>query len=1124
MAHRTVLGFLLLMIVVPASAQDTEAAEARFEENLKAREEWLRKIYSGDQPVPRDARLKEFQRMQSAPEMKRAQRLTPNVFIPTDLIWKPIGPAPIKDGPWTDATGRIVAVAVDPRNKDVVYIGAATGGIWKTTDGGLTWNPLTDNQATLTTGALALDPSNPDVIYVGTGEPNSGAGAVMISGAGVLRSLDAGQTWSLLGTNQLNPMHAVNENFPAIGGITVSPDGTQVLAGVKSTQSGVYRSIDKGQTWTLVLQNIEPSAVVYATNTIAYAAGPESWGNISTPGIYKSTNGGVSWTKINGAGAAGIDGTKIGRVELAVSKQDPNVVYAAINNSTDLAHLLGLYKTTDGGATWTKLPVSDFCNPQCWYDMAVEVSPVAHNTIIVGGSRSQDSVQKSTDGGFTWTIINAGVHPDLHAFGFSSDGQRVYMGGDGGMYSTENLAATTTWKNLNGGGLQTTQIYPHIGVHPSDLRFTWIGTQDNGSNRYVGTDAWESSPACGDGSSAVVSATEPNKAYLNCIFDNNTYIFPFGDARRLTTFDSRITDVRPFLATMVGDPTDGEVLYFGASRLWQSRDGAKTWRPITTHFRFNPADPNTGEVPVVTIAIAPSDPNIVYVASERGHIRRLTNALTVADGQIANAVDISAGLPLPHYLSSIAIDRNDPMHVFVAFSGFGNGGLVYKSVDGGAHWTAAATGLPAVPIMAVLVDPDIPTTVYAGTDLGVFVSSNDGASWMRLGTGMPNALVTDLSFISPQRVLRASTYGRGLWDLSIPVTYTGPALEITPPSYSFGKRFSLPVSTRRSAQPISVRNIGTEPLAIHGVQASGAAFFGNARCPALLPVGESCAVDVFFSPADVGFFGGRVKVLSNAVNHADSVFLTGEVALGVANDLIENATPITQSVFHDVVNTVDATRSDTDPVPQNVPQFFCPAGVPNKSIWYRFMAQVSGNVHVDTVNTLGLTTIAAYAGMPGNLIMKGCSFPSAPLDFAAVAGTQYYLMVMDASNAGSNVNFNFQAPMRLDLSPSILTLGVTGTGQITAKNVSGGLLTIAGTELSAPFTLDTDCAGPIPANASCTLQISLVGADAGAYAGTVSLVGAGTNERYTVTVRGTTSGVINSRPTRSSRLEPAPPN
>jgi hypothetical protein len=176
------------------------------------------------------------------------------------------------------------------------------------------------------------------------------------------------------------------------------------------------------------------------------------------------------------------------------------------------------------------------------------------------------------------------------------------------------------------------------------------------------------------------------------------------------------------------------------------------------------------------------------------------------------------------------------------------------------------------------------------------------------------------------------------------------------------------------------------------------------------------------------------------------------------------------------------------------------------------------------VNTLGLTTIAAFTGSPGSLQLKGCSFPSAPLDFAAVAGTQYYLMVMDASNFGGDVNFNFQAPMRLDVSPGTLTLPVTGAGQITAKNVSGGPLSIAAIEITAPFTADTDCTGTIPANASCTLQISLAGADAGAYAGTVSLVGAGTNERYAVTVRGTTSGVINSRPTRSSRLEPTPPN
>lgn len=302
---------------------------------------------------------------------KRAKALGPRYGKPQQgrPLWTAIGPQPV-DGFGLVNSGRVSAVAVDPTNNQVVYAGAADGGIWKTTNGGSTWTALTDQQASLATGSIAIDPENHLTIYVGTGEENQAVDNYY--GAGILKSTDGGNTW----TDIPGPFAGGSGGGARIGGIAVSPTNSNVvLAAIGCCAPntwGVYRSADGGNTWTNVLNYNGNQAfnVVFAPNgTTAYAS-------VDYDGVWMSTNGGQTWAAQNGTGANVLPtGGNAERVALAM---DPNVsttLYAGISNNST-GGMLGLWKTTDGGNNWIQLTnTPNLCGGQCWYDFVIAVAP-----------------------------------------------------------------------------------------------------------------------------------------------------------------------------------------------------------------------------------------------------------------------------------------------------------------------------------------------------------------------------------------------------------------------------------------------------------------------------------------------------------------------------------------------------------------------------------------------------------------------------------------------------------------------------------------------------------------------------------------------------------------------------
>jgi photosystem II stability/assembly factor-like uncharacterized protein len=686
-----------------------------------------------------------------------------------DVPWTPIGPQPL--GTSNPDAGRVTALAIDPANPKIIYLGSAQGGVWKTVDGGTIWTPLTDSQVSMSVGAITLDPSNPNTIYVGTGEENFSGDSYY--GAGILKSTNAGKTWTqLVGTFAGGPCGG-----DWIGAIAVHPTNSLILlAAVESCYygyGGIYRSVDGGASWTAVL---EPSSWVPFTAVLFDPVNPNFvYAATYNDGIFKSTDGGIAWNAANGTGSNALPTSNLGRIALAMTPSNPSILYAAVEDSSNY-NLLGLYKTVDGAANWSLLPnAPNFCSTQCWYDIVLAVSPTNANLVVAGGVYTYhpggSAITTSLDGGMTWADQSPGLHPDTHALAFSPDGSTLYTGDDGGVWSTSAPAANPiSWTNLN-SSLAITEFYPGISMDQGNLNHSLVGTQDNGTDLYVGTPAWNQ-VACGDGGSTLIDFAETNTLYTNCIELTLNKSTDNGNYWVSVTTGMDTSDRTGWVPPLAMDPMHDQTLYFGTYRVYQTTNGASLWTAISGDLTGT-----SGRGVLSTIAVAPTDPSIVYAGSNDGRVHVTTNALAATGAQWTDVTSYS----LPgRSVNWIAVDPTSATTAYVGFSGFtGYGDLlghIFKTTNAGTTWTDISSDLPNTPVDAILVDPDAPGTIFIGTDIGAFYTTNSGAGWSKLGTGLPNVVVTGLGFHEGTHTLRASTHGRSVWDLNVVSLIPVPAI------------------------------------------------------------------------------------------------------------------------------------------------------------------------------------------------------------------------------------------------------------------------------------------------------------------------------------------------------------
>ena len=364
------------------------------------------------------------------------------------------------------------------------------------------------------------------------------------------------------------------------------------------------------------------------------------------------------------------------------------------------------------------------------------------------------------------------AHTDHHALAFAADGSRLYDGNDGGVFSTASVgSAAVVWKNLN-PTLAITEFSSNVSIDPSDPRIAYAGTQDNGTLRYSGGPLWEQTVG-GDGGWTAIDPALPDIWYgafqgpqiykLSGLMSFNTINSPFLGGSPVLNNGILLTDRFLAYGPLVLDPSNPQRLYYGSQRLYQSDDGAGTWKAISNDL----AAPNGA---IAAIAVSPADPTAVAVGTTTGKLQ-ITNGERQGAG--TPWADRSSGLPA-RTISQVIFDPVAPETLYVTFSGFSgfasvdDTGHVFKTTDFGITWTNISGSLPNIPINDIVADPDLPGVLYIATDIGVFQSTDGGGSWSTLSAGLPRVLVRSINLHRRSRTLRAVTYGRGMWDLALP--------------------------------------------------------------------------------------------------------------------------------------------------------------------------------------------------------------------------------------------------------------------------------------------------------------------------------------------------------------------
>jgi photosystem II stability/assembly factor-like uncharacterized protein len=661
----------------------------------------------------------------------------------------------VERGP-TNIGARVADLVVHPTNPDIVYAAMGNGGVHKTVDGGVTWEPIFDDQPVLTIGAIALCPDDPDVIYVGTGEAT--ASSFSWFGKGMYKSEDAGATWQYIGLEETRYIARVVVDPKNADRIWVAATGAIFDA---DSNRGIYRSLDAGASWEKVLALTDSTAAIdVAVNPdhpdTVYAAMWERMRRRNyrtsggpTSGIWRSVDGGDSWEEL-------IDGLPwgLGRIGLSVAESSPNIIYSIY--ADDPGYFYGIYKSTNHGDSWSVVntgTVSNLFSSFGWYFGQIRVDPSDHTRVFALGV----PMYRTEMGGGFWMEVADENHVDHHAMAFDpSNPSRIWEGNDGGIYVSDNSG--DSWTKLYD---QHTNEFYAIEIDYLHPERTYGGTQDNGTLRTVfgDPDGYERIFG-GDGFYVLVDPTNSDVIYCEYQWGNMYKSENFALEWNWALDGVDDNDRRNWNTPIVMDPTDNETLYYGTYRVWKTTDATDTWTAVSPDLTNGDQGANFGTI--TTMAVAPSSPAIVYAGTDDSNVWRRQ-----AFG--GDWVNVSAGLP-NRWVTRVAVDPTDPMIAYVTLSGLRwNEDIshVYRTDDGGATWDDISGNLPDGPCNVIVVDPEMPTTLYVGSDFGCYYTTNLGESWSVLGSGLPAVPVYDIKIHQPTRTLVAGTYGRSMLSIDL---------------------------------------------------------------------------------------------------------------------------------------------------------------------------------------------------------------------------------------------------------------------------------------------------------------------------------------------------------------------
>jgi len=729
-----------------------------------------------------------------------------------NLRWRAVGPS--MQG------GRIEAIAVDPTDKATIYVGAGAGNLWKTENNGITWKPIFERESSFSIGDVTVAPSDSSIVWVGTGEVLMARSS--FSGTGVFKSLDGGDSWRHMG---LADSHHIAK-------VVIHPTDPDIVwvAAIGHLYSfneerGVFKTTDGGRTWEKVLfiDNrtgaidlvIDPSDpdILYAAT---WERARRAWGHTQSgpgSGIYKSTDGGATWTlRTEGFPT----GEHIGRIDLAVAPSQPNVLYALLDNRAPQSPGEGgrrqptgeVYRSDDRGETWRKVTEQ---NIPAGYDFCIiEVAPDDPDRVYVPGQ----VFWASEDGGRTFQELDGAIvhlldhdarvlHLDQHELWINPDDEdHMIVGNDGGVYVTYDRGAN--WLHLN--NLPIAEFYA-VNVDMAMPYKIYGGTQDDAalfgpSNveievgledpwEHVYIDRW-------GGGDSYFTPVHPIDSHI--IF----YEHQFGVLRRKDMRDGTTAAIQPraaederplrynWMTPFVISHYDPDTIYYGTQMLMKSTDRGNTWAAISPDLTTDPGPDKQGNVPfgtLTSISESPLASGLIWAGSDDGRVH-----FTKDEGE--TWTDVTAGLPAL-WVSRVVASRHDPKRAYVSFTGYREddfSAYLFVTGDLGASWTSIAGGLPGESVNVIGEDPVWPDLVYVGTDLGVYASLDLGLSWQSLVNNLPTTPVHDLVVHPRDNELVIGTHGRSAFvlDVSAIQQYTadvaaapGHLFEIAPAVLSF---------------------------------------------------------------------------------------------------------------------------------------------------------------------------------------------------------------------------------------------------------------------------------------------------------------------------------------------------
>lgn len=696
-------------------------------------------------------------------------------------------------------SGRVVGLAVNPKDKSHYYVAAASGGVWKTTNAGTTWQPVFDNEGSFSIGCVTLDPKNPNVVWVGTGENNSQRSVAY--GDGVYKSTDGGRSWANVGL----------KGSEHIGRILIDPrDSDTVYVAAQGPlwgpggDRGLYKTTDGGRTWTqslLVDENTGVSDVVLDPRNpdqllaVSYQRRRHVWTLVNGgpgSGVHRSTDGGKTWKKVSG----GLPGGDLGRIGLAAAPSDPDTVYAVVEAADKQG---GIFRSTDRGITWEKRNPFD---AQAQYYAHLVVDPKDKDRLYA----MNVLLQVSDDGGKTLRPLGeSNKHVDNHTLWVDpADTAHYRVGCDGGVYESFDRGENWQFK----ANLPVTQFYD-VGVdqNPSSGPFYHVygGTQDNftlggpartrSANGITNAD-WYVTQG-GDGFHCKVDPTDPNTVYAE---------YQYGGLCRFDRRTGNRVDIQPLPGAgepplrwnwdspLIISPHDPKRLYFAANILFRSDDRGDSWKPVSKDLsRQLDRDklPVMGKVwgpdavakhvstsfygNCVALAESPRKEGLIFVGTDDGLIQ-----VTEDGGGTWRKIEKFPGVPDRTYVSKLVASQHDASTVYAAFDNHKNADFkpyLLKSTDAGRTWQPVVGNLPDRGTVYALAEDHVsPALLFCGTEFGLYATTDGGKTWHRMKNGLPTIQVKDLAIQRANNDLVIGTFGRGIYV----VDDYAPLRELTP--------------------------------------------------------------------------------------------------------------------------------------------------------------------------------------------------------------------------------------------------------------------------------------------------------------------------------------------------------